>query len=84
MAISICKSNANVHPGYIILENSRRRQMRRQIEENNACANAAAIVEREEEEGCNKCIAELEDEIERNKEQVYMYANRPDLCDQPM
>lgn len=83
MAIGTHKSKANIRLGHIVLENLRKRQMRKQIEEDNAHANDAAIAEREEEEGCNKRIAELEDVIERNKEQVCTHANRPDLCYQP-
>lgn len=66
-----------------MLENSRTRRTRKQIEEDNARANAAAIAEREEQESHNKRIAELEDKIERNEEQVRMHANRPDLHHQP-
>ena len=51
MAIGTCKSNANVHPGCIVLENLRKRQTRKQIKEDNAHANDATIAEREEEEG---------------------------------
>ena len=83
MAIGTRKSNANVRPGRIVLENSRRRRTRKQIEEDNARANAAAVAEREEEEGRNKRIAELEDGIERDEEQVRTHANRPDLRYQP-
>jgi hypothetical protein len=83
MPVGTRKSNVNVCPGQIVLENSRRRWTRKQIEEDNAHAIAAAIAEREEEEGRNKHIAELEDKIERNEEQVRMHANRPDLHYQP-
>jgi hypothetical protein len=53
--------------------------MKKQIEEDNAHAKAATIAQREDKVRCNKCIVEVEDAIERDEEQVCMYANRPDL-----
>jgi hypothetical protein len=69
-----------MHLGHIVLGNQKVRQTKKQIEEDNAHAKATAIAQREDKVGHNKCIVEVEDAIERDKEQVCMYANRPDLC----
>ena len=80
MPITTCKSNANVHPGHIVLGNQKQpRQSRKQIEEDAACAKAATVVREEVEEVCNRRIAEVEDAIELSEEQVHIYTNRPDL-----
>ena len=79
MPISTRKSNANVHPGCIVLGNQKPRRSRKQIKEDAAHAKAAAVARAEEEEGRNRRIAEVEDAIELNEEQVRIHTNRPDL-----
>jgi hypothetical protein len=79
MPIRTRKSNAGVHPGRIVLGNQRPRRTRQQIEEDDARKKAATIARREEEEGRNRHIAEVEDAIELNEEQVRIHAIRPDL-----
>jgi len=49
-----------------------------------ARAKRAAIAERDAEEARNKCIAEVEDGIEMNEEDMHTHANRPDLCYKPV
>ena len=80
MPITTRKSNANVHPGRIVLGNQKQpRRSRKQIEEDAARAKAAAVARAEEEVVCNRRIAEVEDAIELNEEQVRIHTNRPDL-----
>jgi len=49
-----------------------------------ARAERAAIAERDAEEARNKCIAEVEDGIEMNEEDMRTHANRPDLHYKPV
>ena len=84
MPVNTHVSNADTHPGRIVLENQILRQMKKQIQMDNACAEKAAIAERDAEEARKKCIAEVEDGIEVNEEDIRMHANRPDLCYKPM
>ena len=90
MPITTHKTNTDVHPGRIVLENQQARRTKRQVEEDTMRAKAAAIVEREEKEA-NHCsvlttIAGIEDTIEKTEEQLRMNSTRPDLhpnCKQP-
>jgi len=84
MLMSTCKSNANAHPGRIVLESQTVRRTTKEIQEDKAHKAEAAIAQREEEESCNKRIAEVEDAIERNEDQLRTHANRPDLRYEPM
>jgi hypothetical protein len=83
MPISTRKTNADVHPGRIVLENQQSRRTKRQVEEDNMRAKAAAIVEREEKEANHlsvlTTIAEIEDTIEKTEAQLRMNTTRPDL-----
>jgi len=81
--VKICKSNVTAHPGHIVLENRTLRRTKKQIQIDKARAKRAAIAERDAEEACNKCIAEVEDGIEMNEEDMHTHANRPDLCYKP-
>jgi hypothetical protein len=80
MPISTCKKNVEVHPGCIVLGSQKPRWTRKQIEEDKAHAASATIAHKEDKEGCKRSIVEVEDAIERNEEQAYIYAYRPDLC----
>jgi len=55
------------------------RRTRKEIKEDETCKEEATSTQREEEESRNKCIAEVEDAIEPNEEQLRTHANRPDL-----
>jgi len=80
MPVSTHRSNKDVHPGRIILENQYMRCTRQQIEEDIASAKAAAIAAGEDEVARNKSIAKVEDAVERDKEDMCTYAKRPNLC----
>lgn len=80
MPVGTCKSNADAHPGRIILENQRIRRTRKQMEGDIASSKAAAIAASEDKAGRHRCIAEVEDNIGRNEEELRLHANRPDLC----
>jgi len=84
MPMSTRKSNANAHPGRVVLESQTVRRTTKEIQEDKACKAEAAIAQREEEESRNKHIAEVEDAIERNEDQLHTHANRPDLRYEPM
>ena len=83
MPISTCKTNADVHPGHIVLESQQARHTKRQVEEDNMRAKAAAIAEREVNEANHRLvlttIVEIEDTIEETEEQLCMNSTRPDL-----
>ena len=79
MPITTRKSNADAHPGRVLLENQRVRRTRAQIEGDIASATVAAIAASEEEVTRHRSIAEVEDAIERNEEQLRLHASRPDL-----
>jgi len=84
MPVNTRASNTDMHPGRVVLENQILRRMKKQIQMDNAHAEKAAIAERDAEEACKKCIAEVEDGIEVNEEDICMHANRPDLHYKPM
>ena len=83
MPITTRKSNADVHPGRVVLENQRVRCTKAQIEGDIASAAVAAIAASEEEVTRHRSIAEVEDAIEKNEEQLRLHANRPDLRVEP-
>jgi hypothetical protein len=83
MPISTRKSNADAHPGRIVLDSQSTRRTKKQVEEDSHRAKVAAIAEREETEATRRSvmatIAEIEDTIEENEEQVRTSTTRPDL-----
>jgi len=83
MPISTRKTNADAHPGRIVLDSQSTRRTKRQIEDDRNRAEEAAIMEREETEANHRSvittIAEIEDAIQENKEQLLMNTTRPDL-----
>ena len=83
MPIGTRKANAHAHPGRIVLESQQPRRTRNQIEEDTSRAKAAAVAERVEKEANRlsvlSAIAEIENTIEKNKEQVRVHTTRPDL-----
>ena len=83
MAVGTRKSNANVHPGQIVLESQNTRCTSKEVEADKSHAKAAAIAVRESEEARNKYIVEVEDVIQRNEDDVQLHTNRPDLCNKP-
>lgn len=82
--MSTRKSNADAHPGRVVLDSQTVRRTRKEIQEDEARKAEAATAQREEEESHNKRIAEVEDAIERNEEQLRTHASRPDLRYEPM
>ena len=79
MPISTRKTNVSAHPGHIVLESQRARRTKKQVEEDNSRAKAAAIEKEANRLSVLSTIAELEDTIEQNEEQVRVHTNRPDL-----
>ena len=83
MPVGTRKSNANTHPGRIVLESQNTRHTSKEVKADNARAKAATIAVRESEEARNKCIAEVEDAIQRSEDDVHLHTNRPDLRNEP-
>lgn len=79
MPIGTQKSNADAHPGRIVLENQRVRRSKEQIEDDITSAKAAATAASEEEAARNRSIAELEDAMEWTEGELRTHTNRPDL-----
>ena len=79
MPVGTRKSNADAHPGRIVLENQRVRRSKEQIEDDITSAKAAATAASEEEAARNRSIAELEDAMERTEGELRTHANRPNL-----
>jgi hypothetical protein len=83
MPISTRKTNVDAHPSRIVLDSQSTRRTKRQIEDDRNRAEEAAIVEREETEANRRSviatIAEIEDAIQENKEQLLVNTTRPDL-----
>ena len=62
-----------------MLESQWARRTKKQVEEDNSWAKAAAIEKEVNQLLVLSTIAELEDTIEQNEEQVHVHTNRPDL-----
>jgi hypothetical protein len=62
-----------------VLESQRARRTKKQVEEDKSRAKAAAIEKEANQLSVLSTIAELEDTIEKNEEQVRVHTNRPDL-----
>jgi hypothetical protein len=63
-----------------VLESQQARCTKKQVKEDKSWAKAAAIEKEANRLSVLSTIAELEDTIEKNEEQVRMHTNRPDLC----
>lgn len=79
MAIGTRKSNAEAHPGRILLESQPSRRTKQQIESDVSKAKAEAEAEAERQRAVLIRIAELEHSAEQEEQAVRMHANRPDL-----
>jgi hypothetical protein len=81
MAIGTHKSNAEVHPGRILLESQPSRRTKQQIESDVSKAKAEAEAEAEAERQCAVLIhiAKLKHSAEQEEQAMHMHANRPDL-----
>jgi hypothetical protein len=83
MAVGTRKTNANTHPGLVILEGKRQRRTRKQIEEDEAHKTAEATTARLDAEALHNAtvarITQLENSMEQDEELVREHANRPDL-----
>jgi hypothetical protein len=83
MVIGTRKSNANAHPGRILLGSQQPRRTRKQIEEDKACQEAEAMAAREEELMKHNAvvarIAQLEEDEEEYEERIRSHSQRPDL-----
>ncbi|KAI9442593.1 hypothetical protein H4582DRAFT_2073157 [Lactarius indigo] len=83
MPVSTHASNADAHPGRIIMESQQTRRPRKQIEEDEARAKAVAIATRKGVEARHReaiaTIATTEDSMEQDKEDLQTHSVRPDL-----
>ena len=81
------KTNANVHPGQVVLASQQNRHSKKQIQDDNAMASAEAHASQKkvaaEYHTVVQCIAELEDEMDIAEKDTWAHANRPDLCSGP-
>jgi hypothetical protein len=83
MPIVTRPSNAQAHPGQIVIEGQRVRQSKKQIEANDARKKAASIEDsrraEEEHQRIVQQLKESEDAVEREEELVRKHTVRPDL-----
>jgi SpoVK/Ycf46/Vps4 family AAA+-type ATPase len=83
MPIATCPSNAQAHPGQIVIEGQRVRRSKKQIEADEAWKKAASIEDshraEEEHQRVVQQLKESEDAIEREEEMVCKHTARPDL-----
>ena len=69
----------STHPSCIVLKSQQARCIKKEVKEDNSWAKAAAIEKEVNQLSVLSTIAELEDTIEQNEEQVCVHTNRPDL-----
>jgi len=83
--MSMQKSNAKAHPGFP--DRLQVRRTTKQVQEDKSCAMKAATAQREKEEvNCQAVltsIAQIEDSIQQEEEEVRLHSKRPDLCYDP-
>ena len=81
------KTNANVHPGQVVIASQQTRRSKKQIQDDNAMASAEAHASKEkvaaEYRAVVQRIAELEDEMDIAEKDTQAHANRPNLCSGP-
>ena len=80
MTVMTCRSNANVHPGRIVLDNQLTRCPKKQVQEEKAWAKAAKDQEEVRRLALLGRIVQLEDDIETEEQTQHEYSMRPDLC----
>ncbi len=83
MPVGTRASNAEAHPGRIVLETQQVRRTRKQVDEDEARRKAVAIATRKEAEARHQAsiekIALTEDSIEQDEEEIQRHSSRPDL-----
>jgi hypothetical protein len=83
MPIVTCPSNAQAHPGQIVIEGQRVRRSKKQIEADDAQKKAASIeASRRAEEEHQRIVQQLKeskDAVEQEEELVRKHTARPDL-----
>ena len=81
--MSTCPSNADAHPGRIVMEGQRVQRPKKQIEVDEARKKAAASVAthraEEERQRVLEQLKESEDAVEREEEAMREHTARPDL-----
>ena len=79
MTVTTRRSNANVHPGQVVLDNQPKRRTKKQVQEAKARARVAKDQEEARRLELPGCIAQLEDEIETEEQVQHEHSMRPDL-----
>ena len=83
MPMNTCPSNAQAHPGYIIMDGQRVRRPRKQIDideaHKKAAASAASHCAEEEHQAVLRQLKESEDAVEQEEDAVHKHTARPDL-----
>jgi hypothetical protein len=80
MTVTTRRSNADVHPGRIVLDNQQARRTKKQVQVAKARAKAVQDQEEARRLALPGRIAQLEDEIETEEQARYKHSMRPDLC----
>ena len=79
MTVATRRSNANAHPGQVVLDNRPKRRTKKQVQEAKARARAAKDQEEARRVELPGRIARLEDEIETEEQARHEHSMRPDL-----
>ncbi len=84
MPVTTCKTNAEVHPGCVLIESQQPRRTKKQIKEDDIRASTAAQ-DREAKATAKlhavaECIAYLEDMVALAEMDSWTQVQRPDLC----
>ena len=83
MPITTCPSNAEAHPGRIVMEGQRVQRSKKQKEADEAqkkvTANAASRRAEEEHQRVIQQLKDIEDTVEREEEAVHEHTVRPDI-----
>ena len=83
MPVTTRKSNADAHPGHIVLETQKTKRTRQQIEEEEALARSEARAKKVQAAAKHRAvmqrIAQLEDDVSCAQKATRRHALRPDL-----
>jgi hypothetical protein len=79
MTVTTRRSNADVHPGRIVLDSQQARRTKKQVQEAKARAKAVKDQEEARRLALPGHIAQLEDGIETEEQTRYKHSMRPDL-----
>ena len=81
MPMATRKSNADTHPG--LPDKPHVRRTSKQVQDDRAQAMAAAVAEKQNQEANRRAVlaslAQIEQSIQREEEQMRLHAHRPDL-----